>query len=321
MKIRELTLSIAVLLSLTAGCSDDACHQSDVEQLAVPEAARLNGVAFVGDHDDAIAIVGDDGLVAVNPEAAYGGTFTTTRPVEVDLHGVTGGAGGLLFAVGDAGTLIGAARPGGAWQTLPSGTTADLWAIAALSRDSGEQLLAVGDEVILHRDPLTSQWAPLPAPDGGWGHLRAIVGGRARIYAVGLGGTVWSTLAPGGAWSREDTGSTVDFHAATVSFYGDDVIVVGASGTALRRNSGWKPLRGDLRGDLIAADGDHILAADGHVYRIPAYFAEDDPEDPVVRLAWSVPGARTLREGADFVLVGEHGLAAKVGLYCYGRFN
>lgn len=307
---------LALSLATTTACLDQDCRQSDVDRLVVPDAARLNAVAFVGDFGESLAVVGDDGLVSINREPANGGRFTTTRPVDVDLHGITGGPGGLIFAVGKAGTVLGATHGSAAWEALPSGTTADLWAVKSIAVDTTEHLLAVGDEVILHRDPLTSQWSPLAVPEGGWGRLRALASAGPRIYAVGLAGTVWSTLAPQGAWTREDIGTDVDLFAATGTFFGDDLIVAGAAGTALRRSTDWQPVRGDFRGDLIAADGDHILASDGHVFEIPTFFA-DEPERSAQRLRWSLPGARTLRADGELALVGEDGLAAQVPIYCY----
>lgn len=318
MNLRPLLLLLVVPL---AACIDDGvCHQSDVKHLVVPDAGRLNAVAFTGEYGWGMTIVGDRGLVARSPDHEYE-PFVSEHPVTADLHAVSPGPENLVFAAGAGGTLIGG-HDGATWQVLPSGTTADLWDLEWVRRNGAQELLAVGDEVVLRRDPLAGSWSPIDPPDGGWGHLRAVFANDARVFVVGLAGTVWSSPEPRGVWQREPIGTDADLLAG----YGGDplstddpVIVVGVGGTALRRDADvWRPMLGPFEGDLIAVDGGRILTADGTVFR---YFDDEgrDPVEQVERMAWTLPGARALRYDLTIAVVGDDALAATVEGFCYRR--
>ena len=206
---------LALLAVVVAGCGDGLCHQDDVAEIAVPAGSRLNAVdlGYSQAHlaEGSMVAVGDDALVLV---ASGGYALTEHRPVAVDLRAVAFGPGSQIFAAGAGGTLIRGQLGESTWQTVATGTTADLWRIAW--RRAGpagpggaptrEYVPAVGDGAVLVRDPVDAQWDLVPPPEGGWGRLRAIAGDD-RIHVGGLGGVVWSTDGPRGTWTRQDAGT------------------------------------------------------------------------------------------------------------------
>lgn len=305
------TLALATLLA--AGCGDGLCHQGDVSPIAVPPGSRLNAVAlgyFAATLDEgSMLAVGDDGLV-LTADLNY--QLRASRPVTADLHDVTYGPSGQRFAVGAGGTLIRGLVTDDTWQPVATATTADLWRVAWLrvgtawldgSQDR-EYVIAVGDEVVLVRDPVDAGWDLVTPPPGGWGQLRAVVADD-RIHVGGLGGVLWSADDPRGPWTRQDIGTTADLLAAAWDY---EALLVGTRGTVVtRRDGAWVVVETGL-GDLIDFTGVYGLAADGQLYRL------SPPEEPL-RLGWTAPGARALADDVELVAVGDD-LALRAEAYC-----
>lgn len=323
--MRPHPLPLLALLLALSDCRvivQRECDDRDLEPLPLPTTGRLNAVAVITAIGDGInygvAIAGDDGLLAISTAPSL--PFTVDQPVTVDLHAVTGGPERLVFAVGAAGTVLGTHLDPVAWQSFPAGTTADLWGVAWLQAHPAAPVLAVGDEVVLRRDPGAGQWLPLTPPGPGWGRLRAVFSDDRRIYVAGLGGAMWSTTDLD-TWAPEEPGTDADLLAGTFTPFDRHLIVVGADGTALQRIDAWTPLPGEFTGTLIAASPGYLLAADGSLYSLSDFDHAygEDPPPPVVRLPWSLPGARALTNEGDYtdlLLVGDAGLAERLGSFC-----
>lgn len=307
---------LALLAVVVAGCGDGLCHQDDVAEIAVPAGSRLNAVdlGYFQAHlaEGSMVAVGDDGLVLV---ASGGYALTEHRPVAVDLRAVAFGPGSQIFAAGAGGTLIRGQLDESTWQTVATGTTADLWRIAWLSVGTAstdgapnrEYVLAVGDGAVLVRDPVDAQWDLVPPPEGGWGRLRAIAGDD-RIHVGGLGGVVWSTDDPRGTWTRQDVGTDADLLAGATGWSGE-AMLVGARGTIVHRPEGaWVVLANDIEDDFIDLDGVVGLTADGRLHDL---VLPDEPET----LGWSAPGARAIADDLEIVAVGA-GMALRSAPYC-----
>ena len=171
------------------------------------------------------------------------------------------------WVVGDAGTAAVSDR-GLTWTPVDLGTNADLYAITSV----GSRLVVVGDDVVLLQG-VDGTWAEVPAPEGGWGSLRAVHHDGTRVYAVGLSGKVWSAADPSGEWVAENVGTNVDlFDVGTFSpNYGGSIFVavVGANGTLLLRDDdGWKSINTQVDVDLVAYEDAGVLTANGDLYEL-----------------------------------------------------
>ncbi len=171
-------------------------------------------------------------------------------------------AGAGTWAVGDRGTIVYRSEGRGPWTTVPSGTDANLHAIA-----SSASLIAVGDRgVALRFDATERRW--IAETTGVTADLHAICASGEALFAAGSGGTVLRRNRDG-AWARLSSGVSDDLHGIVVSptsymvtaVGANGVIVSGASsGDALVRQA--SPVRTTLRavaewnGNLLAV-GDH----------------------------------------------------------------
>lgn len=308
-----------VPIVLLAGCGDGRCRQGDVRALSVGVTDRLNAVAlgYFYDYSETYTegsslIVGDDGLVLWS---ADGMDFHASRPAAADLFGVTFAPSSRVFVAGAGGTLLRGRFGSDEWLKIPLGTTADLWAVEWVSvggssgSPSVEYVIAVGDEVVAVRDPVDERWDLVPAPEGGWGKLRAVVGGR-QLHVAGLGGVLWSADSISGPWTRAEGLTGADLLDGGIGWAGEAVLV-GSDGTMLEATASgaWTRHKVAGAGDLIGFAGWDVLAADGRVYDI---ILPDEPEE----YAWSLPGGRAIAGGSDIVVVGEGGLASRVPMFC-----
>jgi photosystem II stability/assembly factor-like uncharacterized protein len=185
-------------------------------------------------------------------------------------------------------------------------TTANLRGITSF----GSRLVVVGDEVVLVQ-LADGTWAEQLPPEGSWGQLRAVYNHGSRLYAVGLGGVIWSAEDPNGEWLAEPSGVEVDLF--DVGPLGEIVGVVGAEGTLLVGGEcGWTRVETGLSRDLINHEHYGVLAADGEVFEV----GENYELRPIDR----IPGALALSYHGfnfydDLVVVGEGGEAALTSWY------
>jgi hypothetical protein len=197
---------------------------------------------------------------------------------DVDLRAVTVAttqAGTQWWVVGDGGFAAVSYDYGESWTPSDLGTTADLHAaLTAVGEIQG--VVVVGDEAVrVHRDT----WLEPPTPDGGWGQLRGLAqlaDPESRIFAVGLGGVIWSTDDPAGAWTAEDSGVDVDLLAVGLLGYDEELVAVGAGGTVLlREQDGWRAIESETTVDFIDCAGvGHfgvLLTAQGDVLEFPGF--------------------------------------------------
>jgi hypothetical protein len=329
---RALTLAIRLLSTTCAtvalgsmtgcpfifpGCGDETGWQEQ-EPIALGVDVDLEAVVRLdgneGDRYWTNLAVGGGGTVVV-----WGETITESTNEPFVDHFVVGGAalrgaavsGTGWWVVGDGGMLAVTETRGTMWTTIDLGINANFHAIASHM----DMLVVVGDEVVIVRD-LSGNWAEVPAPSGGWGQLRAVYSDGSRIYAVGLGGVVWSAADPLDAWVAEDVGVAGDLfgvhaHSADTT----QIMIAGAQGTVVLGDSsgGWTTLDVGSTVDFIACSESTLLGADGVVTEL-TYEGEPRP-------VGTFPGARALRhESYDgLVTVGDAGAAVRVDYYeCVG---
>jgi photosystem II stability/assembly factor-like uncharacterized protein len=267
---------VVALAALVTACVCDM--DTDIVTVELGVDVDLDAVLPLdGTHDERdyrLLAVGDSGTIVV-VGTDWSGANWSGRGTEVfvdssdvgdaDLHAAWS-VGTGWWVVGDAGTVATSDNFGRTWNpvTLPGGS-ADLHGITEFSG----HMVIVGDDLVLVRN-FDGTWIELSAPMGEWGQLRAVAAHNERIYAVGLGGVVWSASDPGGEWVSEDVGVDVDlFDVGRRSSFPEVIAIVGAQGTVLLGDiDGW--IQGDtgVTLDLVDYDGGHVLDADGNVYRI-----------------------------------------------------
>lgn len=152
------------------------------------------------------------------------GAWTGVRPAE-NLRGVAA-EGGLLYAVGEGGTILQSASP---WRRLPAPTTSDLNAVAA----RGQVAVAVGDDatVVVSCDGgATWTLRPEACPPGVRLYGVAATAGGLFVI-VGEGGLVATSAAPAmpGSWTRRYPGTGE--HLRGVAAAAGAVVAVGDCGT------------------------------------------------------------------------------------------
>lgn len=308
----------AVLVSLLAlaACNPGQCEQHDLKDMSPKTAMNLNDIDL-GDYrrgmyeDGSLLAVGDAGVI-VTAAVGYAPLQVATADAG-DLRAALLGPNDRAYVAGDGGALLTAPFGADTWQPVATGTTADLYQLAwidvqdDLTQAPREYQLAVGDEVVLLRDPVDDSWDLLPPPPGGWGRLRAVVGDD-RVHVAGLGGVIWSAADPRGTWQREDAGTTADLLAG--DFGWNAAVLVGARGTLLHRpGDRWERVPSTIEADLIALAWVTALGADGRVYDLVLL---DEPQLE----AWTAPWARSLADGERRVIVGDGGRMARIPGYC-----
>jgi hypothetical protein len=159
-----------------------------------------------------------------------GGLPGSTPPTTFDLHGVWVGASGRVWAVGDAGTLVWKAGPGGIWQsTTTNPTTKNLRAVWA-SGDNDAWAVGAGGTIV-HFDG--SDWTAVASPVTD--DLHAVWGASASlVWAAGANGDV--LFFDGRSWSKETTPSTTALRALAGVANGQRPFVIGDGNTLLQRN-------------------------------------------------------------------------------------
>jgi photosystem II stability/assembly factor-like uncharacterized protein len=302
--------AIAALVSACAIC--DETPRIEVVELGVE--VELHAVAPSGGYspDDMrsyhFLAVGDSGVVVawgIDRSRESLETFVETFDLgDADLHGAWVASSGsdptAWWVVGTAGTVATSDNLGRTWnQIVLPGGGADLFGIT----DFAGQIVIVGDELVLARN-FDGSWTEVPAPVGGWGSLRAVASHYGRLYAVGLGGAVWSTDDPAGAWVAENVGVDVDLFDVGGLAGPESVVIVGAQGTLLfKGNDGWMQSETDVAADLVDFAGGFVLGTDGVVYRVILH--------KPLPLSESRPGATALYHHvhADFATTVGDGIA------------
>lgn len=259
--LRQLVLAAgAVVLAAPPACDDDCPERpwAAPEPVAVDASATIRGV--IRDHTLAYNIgVGDGGVVV-----ELSGPRRLRRPVTADLRSVAY-VGNKTVAVGAGGTMVALTTWTDEVAVLDPGTTADLWQVVTLERRNGPESFVVGDGVMLQHDMFTDAWSQVPAPEGGWGELRAVAGFEDGMVVVGRGGLAWARDDQGAPWRREDTGTAVDL--TVISTRG--LIAGGAGGVLVQRGgpSRWERVDGGLiAGDVVDVTGGVVLTAQGRIY-------------------------------------------------------
>jgi len=265
----QLCLAFASAAAIAGAPACDPCHGGwstrPYELPAALDEATLRDAISVFSADGVTSwIVGDHGVLArLDGDDA---PTNLPRPISTDLRGIAV-ADGQLVVVGLGGALVVGDLEGISWTPIDLGTTADLFHVTILRTRSGTVLVAVGDEVMYRRDAPTGAWRPVPAPEGGWGRLRGTqVDIDGSVFAIGLGGVLWSAPDLAGPWTRVELGITADL--TTLGPSGTDAPLIGGSdGTLLGRDSeGWRPLASPFTGDVADISSRYILTAPGEIY-------------------------------------------------------
>jgi hypothetical protein len=313
MSTRALTLAMSLLgaaavsvaLPATSGCSLPR------ECGGVPETRPIELGVSVDLHAVAATQKGDYEYVAVGAEGtvvAWGGSGVQVSTVgTVDLRGVAA-TSDSWWVVGDAGTVAVSGDQGQTWILVTVPTTADLRAVIRF----GSQVVVVGDEVLLVQ-AADGMWIEMAAPDGSWGQLRALYHQAGRLYTVGLGGVIWSTV-DAHEWIAESSGTEADLFAIGGYSSGSSFAAVGAAGTILvRKLDGWERIDNDESVDLVASDHGYYLGADGALLSF-------DSDGKLSQSDTFPAGARALVYDGGILAVGDSGAAFTYSFpECYGR--
>jgi hypothetical protein len=306
--ISLLTAAIGVALPGMIGCSALECSAEDeLWPFELGVSADLHAVAELDDHDgqrgyDGIA-VGAEGTIVVWGRDDAGDFEEAVEIGTADLRAISWKTGSW-WVVGDAGTVAVSGDRGQTWVPVALPTTADLHAIAHVGND----LVITGDDVVLVQG-IDGMWIDVPAPNGSWGLLRALQYHADRLYAVGLGGVIWSTTDPRGEWVAEDSGTESDLLAIGSS---DTVVAVGAGGTLLVRQSGsWQRRDTGVSEELVAYTDGHVLAANGVIFDV----GSGGQLSPLL-----ATGSEMRAMSGSLLMVGANGAAYRlVWGECYGR--
>jgi hypothetical protein len=287
-----VTLAPRLLATFAAGLAGlalgtvTACHQceagwDELRTLSLGTDLDLEACARANVLDDGnpdrqyeyVAVGAGGTVLAWGFDFLYGGVtelFVERFEIaEVDLHAVATREGSW-WVVGDDGLIAVSADIGRSWSRVELGITADLRAIV----DAGVGLVVVGDGVVLVQ-AADGTWTETTPPPGGWGDLRGVHWDGNRMFAVGLGGVIWSTEDPRGFWEAVDLDTDADLLAIGGLSSLDPsagIAVVGAGGTfwALEAGRDWRAMDVDTNVDLIAHSPPHTLGADGTVFRVEA---------------------------------------------------
>jgi photosystem II stability/assembly factor-like uncharacterized protein len=321
---RALTLAISLLgaaamsvaLTTTSGCTPLECNIDDeLFAFELGVIADLHAVARLDDHAaprsyDGIAVGAVGTIVVWGYDEESNGDFQEASSFgTADLRGISWQPGSW-WIVGDAGTVAVSGDRGQTWNPVALPTTADLDAIAHV----GLRVVIVGDDVVLVQ-AVDGTWVDMPAPSGSWGQLRALYLHGDRLYAVGLGGVIWSTTDPLGEWVAESSGTQADLFAIGQFHDGsnDTVAAVGAAGTVVvRQSDAWNQLDTDESEDLVAYTDGYALAANGVLFNVGSggQLTSTIVAEPGVRAMYS--------DGPELLIVGADGAAFNlVRAECY----
>jgi hypothetical protein len=304
--------AMAVLATSSACCWDGGWQAS--ESVDVGVSADLEAVVPLADPQFGYLAVGSGGTVVAWDYADEVNAKVWTMAGEVSLNGVVSlghGEDSEWWVIGEGGFVAVTEDRGETWSTIDLLTTADLHAIVAID----DRLVVVGDAVVRVREP-DGIWIEPPAPVGGWGQLRDVAheaGWGTPVWAVGMGGIIWTAEDPSGAWVAEDSGTTADLFAAGIFQEEGLLAASGASGTVVVRDveaSEWRSLDSGIEADIIHYHDDYFLTADGQL--LEARYRRD---------VWGLehvetfPGARAfiheIWESDKVVVVGDAGSVSK----------
>lgn len=166
--------------------------------------------------------VGAGGSVFTRPAAIDGNWTAASSGVTATLNGLLGG--GVLMAVGDAGTII-TSSDGLTWTPRASGISSRLNSVAA----SGTVFVAVGDGGVILRSGDAATWSPVPS--GSTADLYNIVAVSGTFYVLGANGTLLKSSDGGSTWTATTTGTTAGLRALT--FNSSRFVIVGDAGLIL----------------------------------------------------------------------------------------
>lgn len=314
MNSRSLTLAIRLLTTACAGVSFGLttgcfCAEpwSTVEGIELDTSANILALAQDG---AAFVAVGAGGVVVHYREAndADGESAQVSNPTNADLHGVISKGGTLV--VGDAGTILSSEDQGVTWVVRDSGISDNLLAVTRVNLESGSALVAIAAEQVLYSTDKGATWIVVPAPAAGWGGLRTVFSNDDRLFVAGLGGTLWSTDDPAGAWLRENPGITDDvIGGGQMSKYGNGpaIALATASQVYYREDNGgdWRTISASFDGAIAAYSGPYLVTVNGTVYQV-----EDRGGATEIANVGLSPLA--IAGGGDgFVVAGEGGNAAR----------
>ena len=151
-----------------------------------------------------------------------------------DLHALCSAGAGVLYAVGDFGTVIKSTNGGSNWFLLETSTTIDLYGVWFISPDWG---MVVGDEGTF-----------LQTTDGGVTWTQRTIASGATLYGVsfpdplignvvGYPGTVLKTTNGGSTWQQQLAGGGDHLHAVHFTD-ANKGIIVGSQGVIFRTTNG-----------------------------------------------------------------------------------
>jgi photosystem II stability/assembly factor-like uncharacterized protein len=157
-------------------------------------------------------------------------TWVSPQPTGERLTSLSGKRR-VVWAVGDAGTMLNSKDGGGTWVAVPSGTDADLRAVWAAS-ESDVWVVGSGG-TILHSVDTGAHWQRLgPGDPIEWRAVWAI--GEEDVYAVGEAGRVWRSRDRGRSFQiQRPLGDTDEVFTTIWGNAADDVYLGGDRGSLL----------------------------------------------------------------------------------------
>jgi hypothetical protein len=278
--------------------------EPQVRVLELNTDATLFDVAY---GESGVFAVGQGGVVVHDRGMTWQLGDVDLRSIDIyvthrDTVAIVGDDGFITYGVGDTLESF-------AWFEQAAGTNADLRDVIILVLYPA-QLLVVGDGIVLRGIELelgVFEWSEPPAPDGGWGSLRAVAAydsppftssNQDRVLvAVGDDGRVLSSDDDGLAWTAHALDTDADLRClANDGAYGE-------RGTWARlEGNEWQVAELDPAIDpaidIVACDGAVLVSADQRVH--------DLENDLTFELDWQ-PHAVEMR-----YLVGEAGNAGYV---------
>ncbi len=178
----------------------------DIYAAGLNRILRYDGVTWTSEFEQPVEFLdvagGPSGLIAVGTAATIyrrvAGTWSSVRPttpISTTLRAYASVADNIAYIVGDAGMTL--YYNGAAWQVGPSGISADLYDVAAVS-GATRDAIAVGEAGTIIAHTPGGSWHSLSSPTTVT--LRALARGpNGDLFAVGGSGTV--IRYDGAAWS------------------------------------------------------------------------------------------------------------------------